>query len=196
MVEKAKSPMNFRTEIVRGSYIQVFEARANPSGQLRYSIQLLVPKTDTVTLGRMRIAAAEAVKKHWGDTPPVGLRNPLRDGDAERPDQPEYAGHYFVNCSSKQRPGVMDRDAVTYITEESQLVSGDYVICSLGTYTYDNSGNKGVSFGLRNIQFVRKGEPLARSRPEDDFEAIDPASLGIQEEEPAGAAVDPLGLGN
>src|SRR5690625_664172 len=85
---------------VRFSYLHVFEPHAIEEGQdKKYSVSLLIPKTDKKTLNAIK-KAIEAAKvagaPKWGGKVPPNLKMPLRDGDVDRPDQPEYAGHYFV----------------------------------------------------------------------------------------------------
>ena len=56
----------------------------------------------------------ESKLKGNGKTVPAltAIKTPLRDGDTERPDDPAYAGAYFVNANSNERPGVVDRRRV------------------------------------------------------------------------------------
>lgn len=159
---------------VRLSYVNVFQPRASMPGQEpKYSICVLIPKTDTATVNKVKAAiqaAAEAGKALWGGKVPA-VKLPLRDGDAER-DSPEYKGHWFINASSKQRPGVVDA-SVQPILDASEIVSGDYGRVSLNFYPYAQQGNRGVGAGLQNVQKLADGEPLSgRSRAEDDFTAV------------------------
>lgn len=173
---KAPSPTKVVTGKVRLSYVNVFEPRAAQPGQEpKYSLCVLIPKSDTATLNKLK-AAIEAAKQAganlWGGKVPAGLKLPLRDGDTER-DSAEYKGHYFINCSSKQKPGVVDA-AVNPILDQSEIYSGCYGRVSINFYAYNQSGNKGVGAGLQNVQKVADGEPLSgRSRAEDDFTAAD-----------------------
>lgn len=161
---------------VRLSYVNVFEPRAMEAGQEpRYSVCILIPKSDKETLAKVN-AAIEAAKQAgaatWGGKVPPGLKLPLRDGDTER-EGPEYKGHYFINCNSKQRPGVVDA-AVNPIMDQSEIYSGCYGRVSINLYPYNTSGNKGIGAGLQNIQKVADGEPLSgRSRAEDDFTSVE-----------------------
>lgn len=161
---------------VRLSYVNLFTPRAGMSGgEPKYSVCVLVPKSDTATVNKIK-AAIEAAKQAgaatFGGKVPAGLKNPLRDGDTER-DSAEYKGHYFINASSKQRPGVVDA-AVNPILSQDEIYSGCYGRVSLNFYAYNQSGNKGVGAGLQNVQKVAEGEPLSgRSRAEDDFSAAD-----------------------
>lgn len=173
--------MKVVTGKVRASYVNVFQTKYNDlKGKDEYSMQLLIPKSDKETVKRIKEAIQDSVKKKWGEKPPKSLKFTFRDGDKEEDlaedvkvgDEP-YAGHYFMNVSSKDKPGVVDR-RTNPIIEPTDFQSGDYCMVSLNSYAFDTKGNKGVSFGLMNIQVVEKGEPLGnRSRPEDDFKAFE-----------------------
>lgn len=170
------TPTKVVTGKVRLSYVNVFQPRAAKPGQEpKYSICVLIPKTDTATINKVKAAvkaAAEAGIGVLGGKVPAGLKNPLRDGDTER-DSAEYKGHYFINANSKQKPGVVDA-SVQPILDASELQSGDYGRVSLNFYAYNQEGNKGIGAGLQNVQLLAKGEPLSgRSRAEDDFTAAD-----------------------
>lgn len=166
---------------VRGSYVSVFKTRLNDlSGNEEYSMMILIPKSDKATVANIKKAIKAAVDTKWSSKAPANLRNPLRDGDSET-DLPEnaevgdepYSGHYFMNLKSSQKPGIVDAN-VQAVIDESEFRSGDYCRVSMNAYAYDQKGNKGVSFGLNNIQVLRKGEPLGGiTRPENDFDAVE-----------------------
>ena len=97
------------------------------------------------------------------------LKTPLRDGDAERPDDEAYANAYFVNANSATAPGIVDADRQSII-DTSEVYSGVYGRASINFYAFNSNGNKGIACGLNNLQKIRDGEPLGgKSRPEDDF---------------------------
>ena len=159
----------------RLSYVNLFQPRAQNEGQEpKYSVCVLVPKTDTATVNKIKAAiesAKEAGKPTWGGKVPPGLKVPLRDGDTER-DTPEYKGHWFINATSKQRPQVVDA-SVQPILSADEVYSGCYGRVSINFYAYNQNGNRGVAAGLGNVQKVADGEPLSgRSRAEDDFTAV------------------------
>lgn len=163
---------------VRFSYLHVFEPHAIEEGQdKKYSVSLLIPKSDKKTLAAIKKAieaAKEAGKStKFGGKIPANLKMPLRDGDVDRPDQPEYAGHYFINANSTNKPGIVDAN-VQPIIDSTELYSGCYGRASVNFYAYNVSGNRGIACGLNNIQKLRDGETLGgRSRAEDDFEPVD-----------------------
>lgn len=162
---------------VRLSYAHLFKPTAIAEGQEpKYSVSLLIPKTDKETIRKIN-AAIEAAKQAgaslWGGKIPANLKTPLRDGDEERPDQPEYAGHYFLNASSKQKPGVVDKH-LNEVIDSTEVYSGCYARASINFYGFNQAGNKGIAAGLNNIQKLADGDYLGgRSRAEDDFDAVD-----------------------
>lgn len=159
---------------VRASYVNVFRKKVNAqSGKEEYSLQLLIPKSDKKTVEKIEAAIAAATEGKWGKKAPAKLRNPLRDGDEEHGIAP-YVGHYFMNVKSDNKPQVVD-GGLQEIIDERDFQSGDYCRVSINAYAYDVTGNRGVSFGLNNIQVLAKGEPLGgtSSRASDDFDAVD-----------------------
>jgi hypothetical protein len=130
---------------------------------------LLIPKDDP-GLAVLKELAANAVTEKWGTKPPANLRSPFRDGDVEKEDYEDYRGMVFMNIKSNQRPGVVDEN-VDPIIDPSELLAGDWVRCTVNAFAYSQKGNSGVSFGLRNVQRMAKGEAMKGgvSRAEDDF---------------------------
>lgn len=168
------------TNEVRMSYAQVFEPKAmEGSTDEKYSIALLIPKTDIETIAAIEEAiatAAEEGKAKFGGKVPAKLKTTFRDGDDEKPDDEAYAGHYFLNCSSKTKPGVIKvaapGSAVKFekIEDESEFYSGCYGKAVINFFAYNSNGNKGVSAGLNNLLKTRDGEAFAgKAAAEDDF---------------------------
>lgn len=157
----------------RLSYVWVFAPRPSQDGKdPKYQLCFILPKSDKATVERVRKAievAKEEGKAMWGGKIPAILHTPLRDGDTER-DSEEFKGCWFLNASSKNKPGVVDVN-LNPILDSSELYSGCYARVSLNFFPYTNAGNRGVGVGLNNIQKLDDGEPLggARARPEDDF---------------------------
>ena len=100
------------------------------------------------------------------------MKLPLRDGDAERPDDEVYAGHYFVNANCKQQPGLVYKNGQKII-DSTDLYSGCYGHASINFFAFNNNGNKGIACGLNHLMKTRDGEPLGgRSKAEDDFAGL------------------------
>lgn len=170
------------TGVVRLSYANVFHAKAINDGEAKYSTAVLIPKEDVKTLKKIKEAVEEAKKagkdSKWGGKIPANAKMPLRDGDEEFPEDEAYAGHYFLNASNKQKPGIAKpagkKDGKTVfkeITDETEVYSGCYCKLSLNFYPFNANGNKGVAVGLNHIVKVQDGEPLGGGASLDaDFE--------------------------
>lgn len=162
---------------VRLSYAFLFEARApkdNPQGEKKFSTSILIPKSDTVTLAKIKAAQEAAIAAKWPGKRPAKIAFTLHDGDGvkEKTGEPygeECKGHYVMAIASKLRPGIVDLNR-NEIIDADGIKSGDYARVSMNAYAYDVNGNRGVSFGLGNVQLVAEGEALSsRTRAEDDF---------------------------
>ena len=79
------------------------------------------------------------------------MKTPLRDGDAERPDDEAYKNAYFVNANATSAPGIVDADLNPILTR-SEVYSGVYGRASITFYAFNSSGNKGIACGLNNLQ--------------------------------------------
>lgn len=161
----------------RWSYANVWEAKSINGGAPKFSVSLIIPKSDDRTVAKIKAAIeaayreGEAKLKGNGKTvPPLSvLKTPLRDGDAERPDDPAYADSYFINANSGTAPGIVDADR-NEILNRSEVYSGVYGRASINFYAFNSNGNKGIACGLNNLQKIRDGEPLGgKASAEDDF---------------------------
>ena len=161
----------------RWSYVNAWEPKSINGGAPKYSVSLIIPKSDTKTLEKIRAAIQAAYEegqsklKGNGRSVPAlsALKTPLSEGDTERPDDEAYANSYFVNANSGTAPGIVDADR-NPILERSEVYSGVYGRASINFYAFNSNGNKGIACGLNNLQKIRDGEPLGgKSRAEDDF---------------------------
>lgn len=161
----------------RWSYANVWEPKSINGGTPKYSVSLIIPKSDKVTVEKIKKAIQAAYEE--GQSKPKGngktvpalsvLKTPLRDGDLERPDDEAYANSYFINANSATAPGIVDADRNTII-DRSEVYSGVYGRASINLYAFNSNGNKGIACGLNNLQKIKDGEPLGgKSRAEDDF---------------------------
>lgn len=161
------------TGVVRLSYANVWEAVSINGGTPKYSVSLIIPKSDTKTIEAINAAVDVAIKegaaKFGGKIPnKAALKLPLRDGDVERDDE-AYKDAYFVNANSTSAPQIVDR-AVQPILDRGEVYSGCYARVSINFYAFNSNGNRGIACGLGNIQKVRDGEPLGgKSSAAADF---------------------------
>lgn len=161
----------------RWSYANVWEPKSINGGTPKYSVSLIIPKSDTKTVEKIQTAIQAAYEEGQGKLKGNGrtvpalsvLKTPLRDGDTERPDDPAYADSYFINANSASAPGIVDADRQPII-DRSEVYSGVYGRASINFYAFNSNGNKGIACGLNNLQKIKDGEPLGgKSSAEDDF---------------------------
>ena len=131
---QAQNPMKVITgPDTRWSYANVWEAKSINGGTPKFSVSLIIPKSDTKSIAKIKTAIeaayreGEAKLKGNGKTVPplAALKTPLRDGDAEKPDDPAYTNAYFINANSATAPGVVDADRQEIINR-SEVYSGVY----------------------------------------------------------------------
>ena len=162
---------------VRLSYAHLFEPHAIEGNEPKYSVSVIIPKSDKETLQAIKEAVTEAKeqgKGKWGGKVPANIKTPLRDGDVDREGDEAYAGCYFLNANSKNKPGIVDINVQPILATE--VYSGCYARLTLNFYAYNANGNKGIAAGLGNVQKLEDGEPLGGfTRAEDDFEVIESA---------------------
>ena len=175
---KASNPMKVNTSTdTRRSYANVWEAKSINGGTPKFSVSLIIPKTDARTVQKIKTAIEAAyregeakLKGNGKSVPPLAaIKTPLRDGDTERPDDPAYKNAYFINANSATAPGIVDADCNVILTR-SEVYSGVYGRASISFYAFNSNGNKGIACGLNNLQKIRDGEPLGgRASAESDF---------------------------
>ena len=178
---------NSSTKVITGpntvfSYLTVLEPKTPPGGgTAKYSVSLIIPKNDTVTVQKIRDAIQAAYEEGEGrlkgngkTVPPLGsIHSPLRDGDKDKPDDPAYKNAWFLNATSKTRPGIVDAD-LQEVVDPSELYSGIIGRASVNFYAYNSNGNRGIGCGLNHLQKLKDGTPLGGfSRAADDFAGLD-----------------------
>ena len=179
---KVNNPMKVITgPDTRWSYANVWEPKSINGGTPKYSVSLIIPKSDTKTLAKIKAAIEAAyhegeskLKGNGKSVPPLAaLKTPLRDGDTERPDDEAYANAYFINANATTAPGIVDADRNPILTR-SEVYSGVYGRASISFYAFNSNGNKGIACGLNNLQKICDGEPLGgKASAESDFATDD-----------------------
>lgn len=165
---------------VRLLYVDLKEPRAVQQGKPpRYSVMLLIRK-DSPELTAIKKAILFAMEEDFGKIVDLeGRCNPIKDcvvvdkireakGKTLMFEKLENPGDYvFINASSQNRPSILDRD-LNEMIDLKPLQSGCYVRVNINAWTWENSGERGVSIGLNHVQFWAEGESLAsKTRPGD-----------------------------
>lgn len=162
---------------VRLSYCNIFQPREDMSGKKKYSVTLLIPKTDTATLQKINDAIQAATQKGmdgaWGGAMPPQLPSPLHDGDGVKENGEAYSdeckGHWVITASANENhpPEVVDQN-LNKILDQTAVYSGCYAHVYINFYPYGGGTTgfrKGIGCGLGPIQKVADGEALGGRAP-------------------------------
>jgi len=177
MANKEESKTKCMTPRFRVSFPHVIHPQEADEGKKpRYGISMLFDEgTDLAPL--KKIVHAAMVEKFGADKAkwPKGLNSPFRD-QGEKEYEGYVAGNKFCNATSTQKPGLVDHN-VDPIIDESEFYAGCYAQATVNAFYYgdkpEHKGNKGVAFGLNNVQKLADGEPLGgRVKPSDEFEPV------------------------
>jgi hypothetical protein len=187
-------PTKVLTGEVRLSYANLTAPRAaQQGGDPKYSVTLLIPKTDAATyqdiLQSIEAAAADAQGKLWNGVRPPVLPQPLHDGDGVRengtPFGAECKGHWVMTASTKNKPQVVHQSNIAVDLAPGDIKSGDYARVTINLFGYNQAGKRGVGCGLGNVMKTRDGEALAGGASAD----VDFANVGSMAPVPASGAM-------
>lgn len=159
------------TPAFRIAFPNVFVASRNKMSQVdEFSCVALFKKGED--LFQLKKMAQDAAIKKWGDNLPEVMKSPFRN-QSERLKYKGYVdGAIFITLKSKQKPQVVNQD-VQEILDQSEIYAGCWCKASVNAYAYDTAGNRGVAFGLGNLQKVKDDDPISsRSNAVDDFAPI------------------------
>jgi hypothetical protein len=165
---------NITTGRARLSFVHVFKPYAYEQGQEeKFSVTILVPKSDTATKARIDAAIAAATQKgitdRWNGVKPPVVPNPIWDGDGVKSDGtpfgPECKGHWVFTASAKAEypPEVVDVN-LNPIINQTEVYSGCYGRVNVSFFPYAFGGKKGIGCGLGSVQKLEDGEPLGGAR--------------------------------
>lgn len=197
--------MAVTTGICRLGYVHLDKPYAmKPGDEGKYSVQILIPKTDTATIGALQ-AEIEKAKEYglstkWNGVAPPNVPTPIHDGDGVKssgePYGDECKGCYVMNasCRAQDKPRVVDVN-LQDIIDPSEIYSGMYGRVSINFYPYNYNGKKGIGCGLNHVQKVKDGEVLGGQKvsaeaafSDSDMDALASHAAGTNSK----AAVDPL----
>ena len=152
---------------VRLSYAHLYDPYSNNGGDPKYSVTVLMPKTDVQAKARLD-AAFEAAKQKgiaekWNGVLPPVVASAIHDGDGVRPNgEPfgaECRGHWVFTASSKNPVSLVDA-SMNPIVQKGELYSGCYARVCVSLFPYNSNGKRGIGIGLEAVQKLRDGDPL------------------------------------
>lgn len=186
MAQQKKERQKVTTPEFRTSFADVFRPSAyDANSEPKFGVTMIFDKK--ADLSALKAMAKVAVTAKWGNKLPSNLKNPFRDG-AEKEHLDGYGPDIiFVSATTKARPGLVDA-SLNPIIDEAEFYAGCYARATVSAFCYDVKGNKGVAFGLHNIQKLRDGESFSgRVAAEEDFDTVDTSAWDDKETTDAGA---------
>lgn len=189
-------------EDVRFSYCNLFQPKApfnNPQGEPKYSVTVLVPKTNTAAKAVIDNTIAQAIESgvssKWNGVRPPQPAICVHDGDGPRPSDgsafgEECKGCWVFTASTKQPPFVVD-EYVQNIIDPTKVYSGMWGNVNVTFFAYNNAGKKGIGCGLNGVQKIRDGEALGgQITAQEAFKAVSAPPTAAPAYAPS--AVDPI----
>ncbi|MES2460790.1 MAG: ssDNA-binding protein [Armatimonadota bacterium] len=151
------------------------DGKPKPGGKAKYSCSFLMDdKKNAKDIAALNAAVAQVKQSEILKGKKI-TRNPVRDG-AEK----EYDGYgegvKFITARNTTRPGVVNRDLSPIVAEDNIIYAGCYANATVEVYPYVHpKSGPGISFSLRNVQYLRKGEPFGKApaNPEEDFTVVE-----------------------
>lgn len=168
---------------VRFSYCNLLEPRkSTDGGKDKYSVTLLIPKSDKQTLAKIKAAIKEAADRYREKNGPKSMpekpNTTLHDGDGVRdsgdPFGEECKGCYVITVTCTKPPVIYDRDRNEIDAED--VYSGCYGRAVINFAGYNFGVKKGVSAYIVSLMKLSDGEPLGGGAVasaddyDDDFE--------------------------
>ena len=191
---------------VRFSYVNVFQAKPpfnNPTGEAKFSVTILVPKSNAqakAVIDQAIAAAIDAgVSTKWNNVRPPQPAVCIHDGDGVRPSDGQAFGEECRGCwvftasaKADHPPFVVDAQ-VQPIIDPTKVYSGMWGNVSVSFFPYNSAGKKGIGCGLNGLQVTRDGEPLsARVTAQDAFQAVGAAPAAPGYTAPAAPQYNPF----
>jgi hypothetical protein len=137
----------------------------NLSGNMEYSVDLLIPKADKVDMAGFNKVISIVKEDKWGSGVPTFRYDFLKDGDMNIDKEGEIRGGYvgvqYITAKSQEKDPPVVVDLMNKDLTGGAIAGGDILNVFVRAYAYDRAGNKGIGFQVVRVQLKRKAdEPL------------------------------------
>jgi len=186
--------VSLRTPIGILSFPVLFSPKAVvPGAEPRFSLNLLFDAAaqKSTEFAALKRAVIAAIDEKWGNgkgqdkafiarlhLPFLACKDVTYDGY-------DILNGVFIRPWSKNKPGIVDAQRQE-ITVAGDVWAGQHVRCTVNPFAYEQTGNRGISFGLNNVQVCRTdGKRLdGRRAANQDFDDYEDANALADEEIP------------
>lgn len=185
IIEKSGNVMTPKGRILWNSVFSPRKAKGGKEG--KYEFNLLIPASADIKV--LKEAALDAGKEKFSKVFkdaagkwPSSIKSPFKktaENDTlvaalEAAELKVEDFPLFIAARSQDKPGVAGPNGKTEGVEPEDVYSGRWARMSIDVYGYDTDGNKGVSFGLKNVQLLDNDDELVvgggRVSAESEFE--------------------------
>ncbi len=166
----------------RLSYVHLLavnpKSKPTKDGKLKYTTSFLLPPDCDFTLAKQKVT--DAAREKWGvkmddENFRKALRLPFLKAEEKGYDAATFKGWVLIRLTSTSKPQVVDANNAD-VLEPRDLYAGRWARISMNPFVYDTDGNRGVSFGVVNVQLLEHDEPMSgRPVANDEFEKVEVA---------------------
>lgn len=157
----------------RFSYVNVIEPKGINGGKEKYSVSLIIPKSNALIVKRIKNAIRETYEENKNKLKGNSKSIPtleevtegvLHDGDVKRDGDPAYENAYYINAKNDRKPQLFTKGKEKGHPEElmdpAEIYSGCYGRALIQFFAYNTSGGRGIACSLVALQKGKDGEPL------------------------------------
>ena len=166
---------------------QLFKAKSVNGSKEKFGVSILFDGKAQASpaFQDLEKAVELEIKERWGaKASSMKIKSPFLDGD-DFPHLKGFAGKKFLRLSSEYPPGFVQRNGEEFGPGEAkeEIYSGCTARVTMNLFSYDTQGNRGISFGLRNVQKLGDGEKIGgRGNPAGDFGAVEEDDANLDAE--------------
>lgn len=192
--QNQKDPAVVKISNVRLSYPWLFKPQqgknqdGTPNGKYQFAAVFLLHKVKNADDIKRLTDAALAVKKAKWNNEKVNLAGKsIRDGSEKEATEGYGSEVVFISARCDTKPGIVDGQLNELTVETGKPYAGCYVNATVRAWAQDNKNGKRINWSLRNVQFVRDGEPFGEKKVQasEEFDVIEEESS--VDKSPAGA---------
>lgn len=93
------------------------------------------------------------------------VHSPFRNQDEKVKFNGFTPGCFFISCSSKYKPPVVDLHK-NPILDSSKVYPGVWAICAINAYSYNSPHKKGIGFGLQSVMIIADDTKFGGTAPD------------------------------
>ena len=185
MAQQTADPAIIKLKNVRLSFPHLFTAHSMEEGkEPQFSATFLLDSVkDAAVIKQIETTIDRVALDFFKKKVPLKKRG-LRDGN-EKPELEGYGdGVMFITATCRTRPPVVNLDLSPIAEADGIIYPGCFVNATIRLFAWEHkTGGRGVSAGLRAVQFYKDGDSFGAGQVnvEDEFDRIEPESISVDD---------------